>query len=227
MKSFFEMPQSDEELEEQKPSRRKTIFKIVVSAFVGAAVVSSLAATINIGDGDSFEFGQRSYDVGSCATSVNFYPKTVGSSPLSFTQLSVTGISSVACDNRLITLTSYETGSPERVLATFQIYVSGGEFRGSQDGLVSADSDPTGLLRQSTSSTSIFSSPLTAGGKVFSAGGGRTLRSLDDDLSGLSLSFQLQISPGISLSPGSTYARTDIQIQAIAPATPSASPTSS
>ena len=214
MKSFFDIPISDDEVEQERPNRRTRFIRVAVSALVGVAVASSLAATITIGAGESLEFGQRSYDVGTCAdTSVQMIPKTEGS-PLNFTQLTVIGISPVICNNRVIRLSAYESGSPnETLLRQFEVYVRNGEFLAVDNG--SNSPDTASSLRLGNGSGTVLSStfPSGAGGvaKLYSGGAGRTLRSLEDALDNSAISFQIRLSTGIPITTG--YSRTSIVIE--------------
>lgn len=213
MKSFFEIPKSEDEVDQERPKRRTQSIKFAIAAFVGVAVAGSLAATITISAGESFEFGQRSYDVGTCAdTSVQMIPKTEGT-PTRFTQLTVVGISPIACNNRVIRLSTYETGSPETLLRTFAVYVRNGEFLAVDNGANSSETAP--LLRQANGSETILSSTFSAGAggtaKLYSGGGGKTLRSLEDALDQAAISFQIRLDPGINIT--NSYSRTSIVIE--------------
>jgi len=231
MSNLIDLPPGEDEenySEGSTQDAKRIAFYAGIGLVVAIAVSFSLAASINISGSESFELGQRTYDVGTCATTpVQIVPKVTmvdGSKILS--QFTVTGINPVTCDNRMFRIKPFDTGgSPILIVDTsaagipdqpwIDIFISGGEFRASSAGSVSITTDSS--LSRTGGSPSIRRSVLTpAGGtstvEIFSGGQGRTLKSTEDALDGLAISFQVRFSPTVSISG---YGRTDLELSNI------------
>lgn len=238
MSPIINLPRGEDENESKTPSRRVRTIRISVSILVGVAVASSLAASITIGGGLSLEFGQRNYDVGTCAPgTVQIQPTTTGSAGnLSLVHLTVTGINPIACDNRIIRLSPFDIDSPNNLQTALpildtdgngsldqdylEIYVSDGDFRAAQNAVLSDTSTVGAVLRETTGSSTIRVSTyqFPNGGStlhVYSGGKGKTLKSTENLVSGWAIAFQVKIVPQVPIPTGRGYGRTDIQIQAI------------
>lgn len=237
MSSLFDLPRGDDEQLGRPSSKRSQFIRLWVSIIVGVAIASSLAASITIGSGEALELGQRRYNVGTCAeSSVQIQPKTVTISGTTYlTQLTVTGINPIACDNTRIRLSPYDSNPANGVQSALltidtndadsepdqsyiDIFASGGEFRASNGGAVTSTTDT--LLRLTSGSTSIrvstYHPPETSTAiTVFSGGQGKTLKSSEDVISGWAISFQVRLDPGAALATGRSYGRTDIQLESI------------
>jgi len=219
-------PSEDDEYSERSDNGvRKVLLQAAIGVLVAIVFTFSLAGTISIGGGEEFELGRRSYDVGTCATGpVQIIPKVVLSGGQSvFSQFTVTGISPVTCAGRIIRILPFDSsgvgiaivdGPDSGVIpdqAYVDIFISGGEFLASSGGSVTAATDAT--LTRSTGQTAIrksISSPGATTIEVFSGGQGRTLKSSEDELSGLAISFQIRWSPNVVISG---YGRTDVELR--------------
>lgn len=219
-------PSEDEEFEgSSEGSIRRVLFQTAIGALIAIVFTFSLAGTISIGGGEEFELGRRSYDVGTCATGpVQIVPKVtlVGGQSV-FSQFTVSGINPVTCAGRIIRILPFDTSgigiaivdgpdsgaTPDQ--AYVEIFVSGGEFLASSGGSVTSTTDAT--LTRSTGPTSIRKSTTTPGAttiEIFSGGQGRTLKSSEDALSGLAISFQVRWSPTVVIAG---YGRTDVELR--------------
>jgi len=227
MSGLIDLPpnEEDESSETSKPSLRKILLQAGIGLLVALAFTFSLAGTINIGGGEAFELGRRSFDVGTCATGpVQIIPKvTLSGAQSIFSQFTVTGISPVTCDGRIIRILPFDTsGAPIAIIdgpdtgavpdqAYVDVFVSGGEFLASSGGSVAATTDAT--LSRTTGESSIRRGTSTPGAttiEVFSGGQGRTLKSSEDALAGLAISFQVRWSPTVVIS---NYGRTDVELR--------------
>ena len=227
MSGLINLPPNDEDESagDLKPSARKIFLQAAIGFLVAVTFVFSLAGTINIGGGEAFELGQRSYDVGTCATgTVQIIPKvTLVGAQSNFSQFTVTGISPVTCAGRVIRILPFDIAgvgiaivdgpdsgdNPDQ--SYIDIFVSGGEFLASSGGSVSSVTDST--LSRSTGQSSIRRSTFTPGAttiEVLSGGQGRTLKSSEDALAGLAISFQVRWSPIIEITG---YGRTDVELR--------------
>ena len=226
--NLIELPPGGDEEREVSRGRgvKKTLIQTVIALAVAVTISFSLAGTISIGNNENFELGQRSYDVGTCATGrVQIIHKTsIVETGTVLSQFTVSGISPTICDGRVIRILPFDTSnSPIPIIDTadpgltpdqtyVDIFVAGGEFLASSPGTLSNAVEPS-LTRSSNGSTSIKKSTWSPGGTtidIYSGGQGRTLKSTDNDLEGLAISFQVRISPTVAITG---YGRTDIELR--------------
>lgn len=233
MSNLIDLPPGEDEEGYRKTLAGSGIKKILFQAGIGLvvaiAVSFSLAGTINIGGGESFELGQRTYDVGTCATTpVQIVPKVVlVDSTRVLSQFTVTGINPITCDNRMIRIKPFDTGgAPILIVDTgaagdpdqpwIDVFMSEGEFRASSGATVSVVTNDSSLTRTGGSPSIRRSVFAPAGGtstvEIFSGGQGRTLKSSDNALEGLAISFQIRFTPTVTISG---YGRTDLELSNI------------
>lgn len=226
MKNLFQIPHNENDESPRSSSRyRPILIRGALGLFIAISFTFSLAASISIGDGQEYELGQSSYDVGTCATGVvQVIPKaTLQDSATMLSQFTVSGINPVTCEGRILRILPYDTtggaiaivdtgdSGDEPDQAFLDIHISGGEFRASSGGAVLETTDAT--LTRSTGQTSIRKSTYTPGAttiEVFSGGKGRTLKSTEDALEGLAISFQVRLTPSVSILG---YGRTDLELR--------------
>lgn len=226
MRNLFNIPtnRDDENLESSSPWV-EVLVKAGIGLFIALSFSFSLAASISIGDGEEYELGQRSYDVGTCATGiVQVIPKAdLQDSATTLSQFTVTGINPVTCEGRILRILPFDvsnlaiaivdTADPESDpdQAYVDVHMSGAEFRASSGGELSAVTDAS--LTRSTGQTSIRQSTFSPGAtsiRVYSGGRGQTLKSSEDALQGLAISFQVRLDPGVVISG---YGRTDLELR--------------
>ena len=227
MKELFHLSPSDDERPELQNGLKNTAIKLIIASLVGVSISSALAGSIRIGEGEVFELGSRVYDVGTCAQdSVQIDTKVEPVGALKYlSEITVSGISPILCNDRVITLRPFDTsnnpikvvdingGEPD--LDYLQVFISGNEFRAVRNGFLSDSS--TALLSLTTGSARIRLSNYETGTSVvnlFSGGTGKTLKSSEDTLSSLAISFQIQLTPKVQVEG---YDRTEIEISLIGP----------
>lgn len=226
MKNLFQIPTNDEDGNEKRHSNSRIILtRALIGLFVAISFTFSLAASVSIGDGQEYELGQSSYDVGTCATGVvQVIPKVIlNDSITSLSQFTVSGIDPVTCEGRILRILPFDTsGSAIPIVDTedsgevpdqafLDIYISSGEFRASSGGSVTVTADST--LTRSSGQTSIRKSSYAPGAtsiEVFSGGSGRTLKSTEDALEGIAISFQVRFTPNVAITG---YGRTDLELR--------------
>lgn len=225
-------PNEDFEEEYDSPKSRgygKLLVKLGIGIFVGISITFSLAGSITLGSGQAFELGLRNYDVGTCADDlVQVIPKTsITETGTALTQFTISGINPITCEGRVIRILPFDnSGTAIPLIDTtdagstpdqtyVDIFVSAGQFLANLG--ESATVTTVSTLNRTNGATQIFRSLFSSDSStvaVYSAGLGRTLKSSEDDLSGLAISFQVRISPAVYILFPSSYGRTDLELRA-------------
>lgn len=207
---------------------RKLLLQLGIALFVGVTITFSLAGSITLGTGEAFELGLRNYDVGTCAKDpVQVIPRTLITDTGTFlSQFTVSGLDPYTCDGRVIRILPFDdSNSPIPLIDTpdegsspdqafVDIYVSSGEFLANRS--ESATVATVSTLIRTTGGTQLLRSSLsidTATVVVYSGGQGRTLKSSEDVLAGLAISFQVRVFPAAQIPTPSGYGRTDFEIR--------------